>query len=395
MKKLKPILCLFILSLPLVLAAQSSLDSLYQKGLTALQEFHYNKALDLFFECQRDDPENPEYLSKVGYTYYQLGNLQEARLYLKQVLKKDSNHVSALNYLATIEEQMLDYRSALKRMEALILLDSLNGYYFRTAGGLSEKLNDPGTAMLYYHQAVSLNPFDQLALVSYCNLLSGFGDLEQADSLLEMALWKQPRNLKLLYESVKANYRLRSYDQVLPKFERALTLGDTNLAYLPLLPFSLAQMERCEEAVFWMEYYAEKKQPNEQMHYFMGFCYNKLDSMEKSVEHYELAIEEGLSPNLAVYYQHLGDIMANQEKHRHALKNYELAQNYGNQDPVIYFHMAVAFDHVYIKDKKRPFEFYKKYLANYDAKNPDFKKYAEKRVTEIDYYEKHIWKGNN
>jgi tetratricopeptide (TPR) repeat protein len=249
--------------------------------------------------------------------------------------------------------------------------------------------------MGYYQYAIELNPADQTALLAYCKILSSAGHLQIADSLLESALRKIPRNLKILYESAKTNYRLRTYEDVFPRFEMALEMGDTNLSFLPLLPFSLAQTEQCEEAVEWLEYYLERKDPNEQMHYFLGFCYNKMDSIEKSIAHYDLAITEGLSPNLGVYYQHLGDIMAKKEKHRHALKNYEKAQQYGNSDPVIYFHMAVSFDHLYKREKKRPFEFYKKYLDKYDSKNPDFKKYAEKRVAEIDYYEKHIWKGNN
>ena len=377
------------------ITSQSNIDSLYQKGIIALQEYRYQQALDLFYECHREDFKNMDYVAKVGFCYYQLGNLQEARIYLKQVVKKDSVNVSALNYLATIEEQMLDYRSALDRVEVLIGIDSTNGFYYRSAANLAENLNMPQLALAYYQTAIQLNPADQTALLAYCKMLTSAGFLNYADSLLEMALRKNPKNLKLLYESAKTNYRLRTYDEVFPRFEKAMEMGDTNLAYLPLLPFSYAQLEQCEEAIPWMEYYIEKKEPSEQMHYFLGFCYNKIDSVEKSIRHYELAVEEGLSPNLGVYYQHLGDIMAKKDKHRHALKNYEQAQKYGNADPVIYFHMAVAFDHVYIKDKKQPFEFYKKYLKNYDSKNPDFKKYAEKRVAEIDYYEKYIWKGNN
>lgn len=395
MKKISILLLLFSLSLIKVNAQNDSLSTYYEEGLNALQNFQYQEALDLFFECQREDPKNITYLSKVGYCYFQLGNLPEARLYLQQVLKQDSLHVSSLNYLATIEGQMADYSSALSRVEELLVIDSVNSYYHRLGGALSEQLNKIEDAMIYYQEAIRLNPADQTSLIAFCQLLNQAGYLHHADSLLENALNKQPKNLKLLYESAKLNYRLRTYDQVLPRFKQSMELGDTNLAYLPLLPFSLAQMEQCEEAIYWMEYFIKKKEPNEQMHYFLGFCYHKMDSLERSIAHYEKAVEEGISPNLSVYYQHMGDIMAQKEKHRHALKNYEQAIKYGNQDPVVYFHMAVAFDHVYIKDKKRPFEYYKKYIAAYDAKNPEFKKYAEKRIAEIDYYEKHIWKGNN
>jgi len=144
-----------------------------------------------------------------------------------------------------------------------------------------------------------------------------------------------------------------------------------------------------------MEYLVSRLAPDEQLHYYLGFYYWKTESdAEKSMEHYELAVDLGLSPNLGVYYQRMGDIMAAEKKHRSALKNYELAQKYGNKNPVIHFHMAVAFDHVYKKDKKRPLESYKEYLKNYDGKKADFKAYAEKRVEEITYYEEVMWKGD-
>lgn len=376
-------------------AAQDELDSIYFQGVVAIQNFQFDEALDYFFECQRNDPFNPEYLSKMGFCYFQLGNLQEARTYFLEVLKLDAEHLSTLNYLSTIEEQMLNYHSALMRMEDLISLDTTNSYYFRSAGSLAEKVGEIPLAMGYFTKALELNPNDQNALLSLCDLYSKGGHLEIADSMLTSALYKQPKNLRLLYRSAAMKYKMREYQEVQPLFESALELGDTNLRYLPLLAFSLAQQERCEEAIPWMEYLVERVDPDEQLHYFLGFCYWKIEKdAVKSIEHFDLAIELGLSPNLGVYYQRIGDVKLVENKHRSALKNYELALNYGNEDPEIHFHMAVAFDHIYLKDKKRPLEGYKKYLAQYNGKNKEFKAYAQKRVEEIEYYENEIWKGN-
>lgn len=395
MKKLLFIILYLLPFLSLQLSSQTKTDSLYQKGTASLQSYQFGDALNYFFECQREDPFNVELLSKVGLCYFQLGNLMEARNYFSQAVKTDSVHLFSLNYLATIEEQMLEYESALSRIEQLIAIDSMNSYYFRSAGNLSERLGRLGIAVGYFERAYAINPNDQSALISLCDLYAKSMYLDYADSLLTDALRKQPQNLRLIYASATVNYRLRQYEEVLPLFESALEKQDTNLRHLPLYAYSLAQLEKSDEAIPWLEYLAERVTPDEQIHYFLGFCLWKSEAdAEKSMEHYEKAVELGLSPNLGVYHQRMGDIMGVEKRHRSALKNYELAQNYGNNDPVIHFHMAVAFDHVYEKDKKRPLKCYQDYLKNYNGKNEEFRAYAQKRVDEITYYEEVMWKGN-
>jgi len=224
--------------------AQISTDSLYAKGLEAFHNYQFDEALTHFFECQRNNPENVEYLSKVGLCYFQLGNLMEAKNYFSYAVKNDSLNISALNYLATIEEQMLEYHSALDRVETLIGIDATNSFYFRSAGSLSERLGRLQNAVLYYEKAYSLNPNDQSVLISLCDLYAKSMYLDYADSLLTDALRKQPKNLRLLYASANVNYRLREYEEVVPLFERALEMGDSSMRHLPIYAYSLAQLER-------------------------------------------------------------------------------------------------------------------------------------------------------
>lgn len=363
--------------------AQQNLDSIFQIGQTALDANRYAEAQAAFYECHRSDPYNPDYLSNLGRSYYKLGNLPEASFYLKAMLKKDSLNLDALTYLAAIDEQLLDYRSALGWVGALINLDTANGYYHKQAGQLSENLGNSKLALRHYQQALTLNHADQPSLIAYCKLLVESGLLPLADSLMAAASKRQPYNLRLAYESAKYNYQSGNYLQALPKFEAALARGDTNLTYLPVYAYSLAQLERCGEALPWLHYLLEKKPPNERLYYYAGLCYQKLDSTELAVQHFELAIEAGLSPNLGLYHQRIGDVMYQQDKYKLALKYFELAQGYGNDDPGILFQMAAAFDQLFTKDKKRALEFYRKYLAQADGKNKEWRAYAERRVGEI------------
>jgi tetratricopeptide (TPR) repeat protein len=294
---LAPLLAAFFTAASL--PAQPKLDSLYQAGLAAMQQYQYQQAQRTFYECHRSDPANLLYLEKLGQCYHLLGNLQEGRFYLKEVLKRDSQHAAALNLLAGIEEQLLDYRSARSRAEALVRLDSMNGYYRRLAGQLSEAMLDDPAAALHYHHALRLSPSDQLATVAYCKLLTEMGHLLHADSLMDAALRKQQPNLRLLYESAKLKYARKRFDEVLPRFQSAFALADTNLNFLPLYAFSLAQMDSCDAAMPWLRrLLSHSKKPNEQLHYFLGRCYQQSDSLTQAFTQYELAILAAQSPNI-------------------------------------------------------------------------------------------------
>jgi tetratricopeptide (TPR) repeat protein len=363
-------------------------------GNDMLQSFRFQEALNHFFECQRTEPGNTDYLSKTAYCYYQLGNLTEARIYYQQTLKTDSANVPALNYLANIEEQLLNYPASMKALKTLISIDSTNSYYYRQSGAVAEKIGDYELAVNNYLEALRFNPNDNGALISLCNLYAGSERLLLADSLLNTALFKQPGNLRLLYTSSEVNYRLRQFDRAVQAIQKAHVLGDTNLQYLPILPFSLAQLERCEEAVPWFDYLMKRRNPNEHTHYFLGFCYQKLNEFAKSEEQYGRAIELGISQNIAVYYQRSGDVLAMQKSHKAALDAYSKALDFGATDPVILFHMGISYDILNKSDKRKSLEMYRKYLRSNDPNNPDFRKYAAQRIGEIDYYNKNIWKGD-
>ncbi|MCC6723529.1 MAG: tetratricopeptide repeat protein [Saprospiraceae bacterium] len=376
------------------LFAQQNLDSLYQSALAAVQNYRYNEALPILYECHRSAPDNQLFLEKLGQCYYQMGNLQEGRFFLKEVLKRDSAHVPTLNLLATIEEQLLDYRSALGRAEALVHLDSTNGYYRRLAGQLSGNLGRTESAIRHYHHALRLNPNDQVSVIAFCKLLTEVGELPYADSLMDAALRKQQQNLRLLYESAKLKYARKQYDQVLPRFGTALGLGDTSLNYLPLLAYSLTQLDSNEAALPWFHYLMQRSdKPNERLHYFLGRCYQQMDSLELGFQQYEMAVKAGQSDNIGFYYQVMGDVMNQQERYKQALKFYELAQENENADPVIFFDMATAFDQLNAKDKRKAVELFKQFLEKEAGKHPVQKQYATKRLAELAAYEKQLKKG--
>ena len=66
-----------------------SIKSNFDKGSIAMNNFQYDKAVKYLYECQRQDPYNIDYLNKLAFCYYKIGNYKEAKIYYKEILKQD------------------------------------------------------------------------------------------------------------------------------------------------------------------------------------------------------------------------------------------------------------------------------------------------------------------
>lgn len=62
----------------------------------------YNKAIPLFNEVVKDDPQNADAYNYLGYSYRQMGKLDDALKYYQMALKIDPNHKGANAYLGEL-----------------------------------------------------------------------------------------------------------------------------------------------------------------------------------------------------------------------------------------------------------------------------------------------------
>src|SRR5690606_1979143 len=99
-------------------------DSIYRRGLTFMEAYDFKEAAKCFYDCQREQHDNPVYHYALGQAYEQMGNIQDARLFYRKALSLDTLEVRYLMALGNIEMQRRDYQAARAYFESMILLDS-------------------------------------------------------------------------------------------------------------------------------------------------------------------------------------------------------------------------------------------------------------------------------
>ena len=113
----------------------------------------------------------------------------------------------------------------------------------------------------------------------------------------------------------------------------------------------------------------------EYAHYYLATAYEKLDSQDYALHHYNKALEEGISDNVDLYHRNLAKIYNEKSELKEAIPHYQDAYKYG-EDSNVLFYLARAAD-VYYKDKNIALNYYKRYIKLGD--NEDYVRYSRER----------------
>jgi len=376
-----------LLCLSLSLFAQESADTKtinydivaeYQKAIDYLAAFQYQKALDHIYECQRSDPGNLDYLSKLAWCYQQLGNYSESKLYYKKLLQEDSNNISALSNLGYIFEKELNYQQAKSYYRELLSIDTTNSYYYRINAYNAMKTKEPLVSIAYFNKAHVLNSKDLVVIDELANLYFQMEAFDYAISFTEKGLALAPDNFRLLYTDARVRNKVDSFRLVVNTLEHALSLGDTVPYYQTMLGVSYIHLDSLDKAAFHLHQIVNKKKASEHTHHYLSVIYDKKKEPEQSKHHLEQAIKKAISPKASLYYSELAAIHEKQKNHKKAIKLYDEAFEHSGKD-VYLFHKARNTDFFY-KDKKMALRIYKKYLATGHEK---YREYSERRISEL------------
>ena len=342
------------------------LKTKYQRANELMNNFQFGKAIPLFYECQRADQQNLDYNSKLAYCYFQQGNYGEAKIFYKEMLKVDSLNAIALSYLGNIFDKEQNYPQSAKYYEQLLTIDSTNSYYYKQNAFLALKTDNAFKAIRFFNQAHVLNPSDIGVLAQLGELYLKLDQMEYASDFIKKGLQLNANNFALLYVNARIKNKQKDNKGVIENIEKAMALGDTIIYYQKLLGAAYIKEGEFEKGKYHFERIVAKGKDGESTHYYLALAYDGLNDKKKAIEHYQKAIELGISENTALYYRNLGADFEDIHDLRSAIKSYKSALIYTNASSV-YYDLGRICD-VYYKDKKIALKYYNKFLKK-AAKN--------------------------
>ena len=360
------------------------LSTKYQRANALMNNFQFGKAIPLFYECQREDQKNLDYNSKLAYCYFQQGNYGESKIFYQQMLKVDSLNAVALSYLGNIFDKEQNYPKAASYYERLLTIDSTNSYYYKQNAFLALKTGDAFKAIAFFNQAHVLNPSDIGVLTQLGELYFKLEQMEYATQFIKDGLHLNANNFGLLYVNARIKNKQKDNQGVIDNIEKAMALGDTILYYQKLLGAAYIKEGEFEKGKYHFERIVAKGKDGESTHYYLALAYDGLKNKEKAIEHYQKAIELGISENTALYYRNLASNFEDIHDLRSSIKAYKAALIYTDA-PSVYYDLGRICD-VYYKDKKIALKYYNKFLKKTSKTDTERIKLVKARIASLKEY---------
>lgn len=365
------------------LQAQEEADSLflkdrYNQALDRIASYQFDKALELLSTCYRQDPKNPDYLSRIAYCHFQLGRYPDAKLFYNAVLQLDSTNTQVISSLGSIYEKENNYREALRYYIYWAALDTTNSFAYKRCGYSALRSGMGTEGMLYFLQAHTLNPADIETIDQLSTIYLQTEQLDYAEQVLQQGLNIDPKNIRLLQNKARLFNKRKEYPIVIQSIEQTMAQGDTSDYYQMMLGVAYLQMDSLDKGIYNLEEIVRREEDTEHTHQYLGLAYRKKGDLEKSITHFETAIQKGISEKIDSYYADLAAIYESQNNYRKAIEYYQKAQEYKAQPEYIFF-TARNYDMAY-KDKRQALKLYQQYITTQDA---EFKNYAETRIGQL------------
>jgi tetratricopeptide (TPR) repeat protein len=362
----------------LVLASVSAMAQDISSDMkAAFANQDYIQAVELSKSCYDADSNNIACLRILATAANKSGDQATAKQYLHILEQKDSSNTDVYIQLASIYEQQQQLPKAIKYYTILNKIQPDNPLYYRRNAHLYKGYGDHLESFRLYAKANKLNPRDVLTLKGLAELSIGNEQMQIADSLINVALELDSMNISINYLLARSKYKQKQYYEVIEVFDRIRGQVDLNSYNNKMLGYAYLQIDSVDLAISKFQLSLVDDNSPEKLHYYLATAYEKKGNMGGALEHYEKAVESGISPNLDLYHRNVGRLALKQNKHKKAFAAYKDAYKYGN-DPVLLYYIAAAADNYY-KDKSIAIGYYKKYMMS-NHRHQEYRDYVKKRV---------------
>ena len=207
--------------------------ALNQLGDCYLRAQDYQKAGDIFLRVVSINPNNSESQHRLGIAYFYLKEFKKAQEQFEQTLLLNYNHPEANQYLANTYLQLRDHEKALHYYFRQLDKQPLFETYYNL-GVLLMMQDHFKDALLYFDQALTMNPDDIATYLNCGSIYLKSNQLEEAIKSYEAALKYNPQDEEIRHilsaikqQSISAKapaaYITHLFDQYAPYYEHHLT----------------------------------------------------------------------------------------------------------------------------------------------------------------------------
>lgn len=357
-------------------AQNLQLDS--EKLLDYYQTQRYNEAAQYLQSIYPENTQDVKVLSQIAYCYLMAGKLPEAEKTYLKVNSIQPNSLPVLFNLANINSRRGNKPAAQLYLLNIIKLDSTNFKVYKNLADLTDSVK---LRVAYLNKANKLNPTEPDIAYDLAFDYKNLKNYEPAYRVLSVAIAADSGNFILQKLQLPIANELKKYQEVIATGEKLLrndadgnVLKDVGKAY-----FALKNYKKCIELYKLLE---DMDLQNETVLYYMSISYRELKNYDMAANYAKKTVEEGISPNIPLYYSLLGGIYEEKNQHTNAITAYKKGLTFG-QYKTIHYRLALVYDFK-LNQPKTALTHYNQYLKSKpDAGEKSQIEYSKTRVTEI------------
>lgn len=288
------------------------------------QDQQFAEAIDYLQPAFTADSDNINVLGWLGYASYMNDDKPASERYNIRILQLDSNNISALSYLVTLNRDDA-YVIAMGFAARLIRLQPNKALWWRTMGELFRRSNEIDSAILYHRHACELAPADPKNAVALGDALIEKKLYLRADSVLDAGLTRDSMNLSLLRSRIHSAYLSQDYAAAIIPGERIKQQNAVILNALTWLTLSYYNLKKYPECVSTCEYMLTNGLDVESIYYYESRAYAKMKEYKKSNDLLAICLNKAISHTAEWYYNDLGSNDEELKDYKGAIAHYDTA----------------------------------------------------------------------
>lgn len=379
MKKI--FLFLMLISVAEVALSQDSLKFDKGKLLEYYQSQQYLEASKYLKGTYKEDTENPQELSELGYAYLMAGKLPEAEKSYTKLFAKDSASLPVLYSLADINVRRGNYSKAKNYYLRALRTDSTNYFIYKQLSKLSKTDLDINRVE-YLRKANNLNNEDAEVAFDLAELYFKMNFMDKAAAVIAPALKADSANLQLLKMKMPINTAENKYKESIATGQKLLGLGDSSTFVMNNLGKAYYLSLDYRNALKYFLLIKENTTDNEALYYNIARSYRGVKDYSNTVLYLQKAIKEGVSPLAASYYGLLGDSFENLGKNEDANQAYKKGLDFENDGSLLY-NIAQVYENK-LNDKKNAISYYEQYIKTIDkVKQPKLIRFINTKIEDL------------
>ncbi len=337
------------------------------KVMEYLQDQQYEEAIAYLQPAVNS--QSPREMALLAYTYYQSGKLADAAATYEKVLQLDSNHIPALQYLASIRSQQEQFPLALTLYQRITRLRPNSAPAWKQLSFTAFLAQQPDSGFTWLCKAYLLNPADPKVVSRLAEEWIDKKAYPQADSIVKAFLIRDSTQSTVLMTAAKTAYLVKDYRRTVSigeKLQGLNIVSPNTFIYVIAASYNLKKYTDC---IRIYDYMLSGNAASENITYYAALAHTALRQYSESNELLQRCITMAKSSSLENYYNSTSVNYEGMRQYKPALAALDTSW-YLSHKPLRQYSMGRIYE-TGLKNDAAAMKYYKRYLQLYKPGSTD------------------------